>query len=80
VIGGAGSTGTVTLNGAAPPIGVVVTLRSSNTSAAQVPASITVPAGANSVTFAVSTGAVHGTSSTIIGYLGTSRSAILTVQ
>ena len=45
VVGGIGSTGTVTLSGTAPSGGAVVTLSSSNASVAQVPASVTVNAG-----------------------------------
>ena len=81
VTGGQSSTGTLTLNGAAPPNGAVVSLSSSNTTAAQVPATATIPAGSQTVTFTVTTGAVHGTSSTIRGtYRSTTRSARLTVQ
>ena len=81
VTGGTPSTGTLTLNGAAPPSGATVSLTSSNTSAAQVPSSATIPAGATSVTFTVTTGALHGTSSTIGGtYRSTTRRATLTLQ
>ncbi|HVG18607.1 MAG TPA: hypothetical protein VNI02_06105, partial [Blastocatellia bacterium] len=62
--GGNSSQGTVTLTGAAPAGGVIVTLASSNTSVANVPASVTVPAGSGNATFSVTTGSV--TSSTII--------------
>jgi hypothetical protein len=51
----ASSTGTVTLNGAAPAGGVSVTLRSSDTGKATVPPSIIVPEGKNSVTFVINT-------------------------
>ena len=44
VTGNAPSTGTVTLTSAAPAGGAVVTLTSSNTNAATVPASVTVAA------------------------------------
>ena len=81
VLGGSSSTGTVTLNGAAPTGGAVVTLQSSNTSAAQVPASVTVPGGSTSATFAVTTSPVAAnTSATISGILGASQSATLTVN
>ena len=81
VTGGDSSTGAVTLTAAAPSGGASVALSSSNTSAATVPASVTVPAGATSATFTVSTGSVSSdTSSTISGsYGGTTRSANLTV-
>ena len=55
VVGGSPSTGTVTLTGPAPAGGALVSLSSSNTSAATVPASVTVAAGATSATFAVTT-------------------------
>jgi len=55
VAGGSSSTGTVTLTGTAPAGGVSVALSSSDTTVATVPASVTVPAGATSATFTVST-------------------------
>ena len=51
----ASSIGTVTLNGAAPAGGVTVTLRSSDTGKATVPPSVTVPEGAKSATFTITT-------------------------
>lgn len=51
----ANSTGTVTLNGAAPAGGVTVTLRSSDTGKATVPPSVIVPEGSKSATFVIST-------------------------
>jgi hypothetical protein len=51
----ASSIGTVTLNGAAPAGGVSVTLRSSDTGKANVPPSVTVPQGATSATFVITT-------------------------
>jgi hypothetical protein len=80
--GGASSTATVTLDGAAPAAGGFVTLSSSNTQAATVPPSVTVPAGATSATFTVSTSAVgSSTSSTISAtYGGVTRSVPLTVS
>ena len=51
----ANSTGTVTLNGAAPAGGVTVTLRSSDTGKATVPSTVTVPQGASSATFVITT-------------------------
>jgi FG-GAP-like repeat len=81
VVGGNTSEGTASLTSAAPSGGAVVTLSSSNTSAAAVPASVTVPAGAFSATFTVSTASVTAsTSLTISGaFGGTARSATLTV-
>jgi len=49
------STGTVTLHDPAPPGGAVVTLASDNPSAAAVPGSVTVPGGALSATFEITT-------------------------
>jgi len=57
VNGGDSSQGTVTLAGPAPKGGLVVTLSSSD-SAAQVPASVTVPGGSASATFPVTTSPV----------------------
>jgi uncharacterized delta-60 repeat protein len=51
----ANATGTVTLNGAAPAGGVAVTLRSSDTGKATVPPSVTVPEGATTATFVITT-------------------------
>lgn len=61
VLGGQSAVGTVTLNGTAGSVGVVVTLQSSD-AVAVVPRSVTVPAGATFTTFAISTtvvGAQH---------------------
>lgn len=80
VIGGNSSQGTVTLTGAAPSGGAVVTL-SDNSAAAAVPTSVTVSAGATSATFTVTTSAVNtSTSVTITGTYGVSRTATLTVS
>jgi hypothetical protein len=82
VVGGLqASTGTVTLSGPAPAGGVQVLLSSSNTAAAGVPVSVTVPAGATSATFAVSTSIVLiSTSATISAtYNNTTKTATLGV-
>jgi hypothetical protein len=80
VPGGATSTGTVTLNGPAPAGGAVVTLSSSNTSAAQVPASVTVPANATTAVFTITTGVVaSNTTVTISANYGATQTASLTV-
>lgn len=79
--GGTGSA-TVTLTAAAPSGGAVVSLSSSNTSAATVPANLTVPAGATSTTTsAVTTSAVSSTTTSVISatYNGITRTATLTV-
>jgi Domain of unknown function (DUF4082)/Bacterial Ig domain len=84
VIGGplGPSTGTVTLNGPAPSGGAVVSLSSSNPSVANVPASVTVPAGATSTTFPVSTSIVITSQTVTISgsYDNTAQSANLTVH
>src|SRR4029077_11665986 len=78
VFGGQSSTGTVTLTGPAPAGGAQVALSSGNT-AASVPSSVIVPAGATSATFTVNTSFVlMSTSSTIsASYNGTTRTATL---
>ncbi|MBI5257572.1 MAG: hypothetical protein HY855_13810 [Burkholderiales bacterium] len=55
VRGGSTATGTVTLSAAAPAGGLVLVLASSNSTLASVPASVSVPAGATSVVFTVTT-------------------------
>ncbi|HET6978798.1 MAG TPA: hypothetical protein VFI24_20870 [Pyrinomonadaceae bacterium] len=80
----ASSTGTITLSGAAPAGGVTVTLHSSDTKKATVPASVTVPEGATSATFAIKTltGSLGGGENrvTISATLGSvTRSATLTI-
>ncbi len=66
VYGGGTSVGTVTLNAAAPAGGITITLASSNTAVATVPASIPVAAGATSATFNITTSAVSVSSSSSI--------------
>ncbi|MFI5109096.1 MAG: discoidin domain-containing protein, partial [Terriglobales bacterium] len=58
VVGGGSSTGTVTLSTPAPAGGALVSLSSSNTAVATVPASVTVPANAISANFTITTTAV----------------------
>jgi len=58
IVSAQSGTGTVTLTAAAPSGGTVVALSSSNTSAATVPASVTVPQGQTSATFTVTAGTV----------------------
>ena len=81
VVGGNTAQGTATLTSAAPSGGAVVTLSSSNTGIATVPASATVATGATSATFTVSTATVSASAqATITGaYGGSTRSATLTV-
>lgn len=80
VAGGSSSQGTVTLSGPAPNGGAVVSL-SDNSSAASVPASVTVSAGSTSATFTVTTTAVTSSTSSAISavYAGVTRTAVLTV-
>lgn len=61
VTGGTSSTGTVALAGPAPAGGAVVSLLNGNPSVATVPASVTIPAGQTSTTFAVTTSPVAAT-------------------
>ena len=80
VVGGTNSTGTVTIASAASAGGFVVSL-SSDKAFANVPASVTVPAGATTATFNVGTSAVGSDSTATISASGggASASAILTV-
>src|SRR5467141_2026555 len=82
VTGGNSSAGSVTLSGPAPAGGAQVALSSSNTLVARVPSSVTITAGASSVTFTVSTSpVVASTTVTISGsYGGAIRSASLSVN
>src|SRR5467141_2444563 len=79
--GGSPSTGTVSLSGPAPSGGAAVSLSSDNTTAATVPASLTVAAGASSATFTVSTSAVTASTPVTISasYAGVTKTALLTV-
>ena len=81
VTGGNTAQGTVTLTGAAPAGGAIVTLSSSNTSAATVPATVTVAAGATSAGFTVSTAAVATSTSVTLAaaYDSVTRTAALSV-
>jgi hypothetical protein len=81
VTGGSSAQGTVTLSSAAPSGGAVVSLTSSNTAAATVPASVTIAAGATSATFGITTSAVAASTSVTISatYSGLTRMAALTV-
>jgi hypothetical protein len=80
-IGGSSVTGTVSLNGPAPSGGVVVSLTSSNTNAAVVPSSVTIPSGQNSAGFTVTTKLVNSSTPVTItaSYGGDSKTAVLTV-
>lgn len=80
VVGGTSSTGIVTLTAAAPAGGALVTLLN-NSLGASVPASVTVPQGATTATFSVSTTPVGAnTTATVTGsYNGLSRAGTLTI-
>lgn len=81
VLGGNSATGTVGLSAAAPAGGMAVYLTSSLTSAATVPATVTVPAGATSATFTISTLSVTSSKSVTISAAagGVVKSAALNV-
>ena len=81
VQGGNPSTGTVTLSGNAPSGGASVSLSSSNTAAATVPASVTVPAGASSTPFTANTSIVSASTAVTLSasYGGATKTATLTV-
>ena len=65
VVGGSPSTATLTLSGAAPTGGLAITVLS-NLADAQVPSSVTVPAGTSTATFNITTSAVTKTSNAVI--------------
>jgi hypothetical protein len=67
VAGGASATGTVGLNVPAPAGGALVSLFSSNPAAASMPASVTIPEGQTSVSFAISTTAQQTTAAVSLG-------------
>ena len=75
VVGGIGTSGTVTLNGAAPTGGTVVKLTSSSADVT-VPASVTIPASQTSLAFGITTKAV--TTSTPVTITATLGSTVLT--
>lgn len=76
------STGTLTLQVPAAPGALTVQLSSNNPVVAGVPSSVVVPAGATSVTFPITTGAVSANTPVMItGSLnGTTRTTTLTVR
>ena len=81
VTGGNTTVGTVKLDVAAPSAGSVVSLTSSNTAAAKVPATVTVPGGKTSVSFNVVSGVVTGSATTTVTATvnGASVSTVLSV-
>jgi hypothetical protein len=81
VLGGNSSQGTVTLSGLALSGGATITLTSSSTAAAQVPASVVVPAAASSATFTITTSSVSPSTNSIISasYNSSTQTATLAV-
>ena len=80
VTGGTTAQGTVTIGSAAPAKGTTVALASSDPAVATVPASVTVPRGRTSATFAIATALTGRASVTITATQGRStQSAPLTV-
>jgi hypothetical protein len=81
VSGGNSTQGRVTSTALAPAGGIVISLSSSNTAVATVPASVTIPQGATVATFTITTRAISATTPvTITGsHSGNTRSATLTV-
>ena len=81
VVGGGSSQGTVTLSGPALSGGATVTLTSANVAAAQVPASVVVPAAATQAAFTITTSEVSSSTSSVISasYNGSTGTATLTV-
>jgi uncharacterized repeat protein (TIGR03803 family) len=81
VVGGQSSIGTVTLGGPAPSGGAIVALSSSSPTVASVPATVTVPGGATSASFVVSTKPTKRTKTTTItaSHNSSSVSTTLTV-
>jgi hypothetical protein len=78
--GGSSINATLFLNKSAPAGGAQVTLATSNLSAAQVPPTVTVPAGQGFASFTITTSPVSAdTSVTITGTYGVSKSATITV-
>jgi hypothetical protein len=81
VVGGSSSQGTVRLSGPALSGGATVSLTSSHTGAAQVPASVVVPAAATSATFTITTSSVASSTNSVISasYNSTTQTATLGV-
>jgi hypothetical protein len=81
VAGGKSATGTVALTAPAPADGALVTLASSRTAAASVPASVLVAGGATSASFAITTAKVAMKTTVKISatYAGASKTAPLTL-
>jgi trimeric autotransporter adhesin len=67
VVGGTALQGTVSLNGPAPSGGALVTLVSTDTTVATVPASVLIPAGTSAANFTINTKVVATTVSSNVG-------------
>lgn len=81
VVGGKTATGTVTIDSPAPVGGIVVAVSSSAPKIASVPATVTIPAGATSASFLVTTTRVRRSTSVVISgaYNSIGATATLTV-
>jgi hypothetical protein len=81
VVGGGSVTGTVNLLGVAFSGGVVIALSSANSAVASVPATVTVPAGATSATFPITTSTVSSTTPVVLtaSWMGAAPTATLIV-
>ncbi len=81
VIGGKSPIGTVRISGPAPSGGFIVTLSSSAASAATVPASVTIPEGAVSASFTITTTPVSSAANASISasFGDTDKSSVLTI-
>lgn len=81
VVGGNPSTGTVTISNAAPAGGITVSLTSANGTLAAIPASVTVPTGATTASFAITTASVATSTDVVLSatFTGVTRSATLTL-
>jgi hypothetical protein len=77
VSGGTPLTGILTLTGLAPAGGAIVTIASSN-AAVTAPASVTIPEGSNSLSFAITTTAVAASTTITASYASASQTATLT--
>jgi len=82
IVGGTSTTGHATLTAPAGSGGAVISLRSSNAALVGVPASVVVPAGATSASFAVTTSVTKRNSTAAIyaTYAGTTKTVALTVK
>jgi hypothetical protein len=80
VVGGRAAVGTVMLSAPAPSAGISITLRSSNTNAATVPASVNVLAGRTSANFSITTRSVTADTDVVITATNAGTNATSTLQ